>query len=54
MNAVLYDPSVSKPVLHLQPFFSGLDWGKLELKEIKPPEEFNVDNDEDLRHFHDE
>lgn len=37
-----------------QPFFSGLDWGKLELKEIQPPEDFSVENDEDLRHFHDE
>jgi len=40
--------------LKQQPFFSGLDWGKLELKEIQPPEDFSVDNDEDLRHFHDE
>jgi len=32
----------------------GLDWGKLELKEIDPPEDFSVENDEDLRHFHDE
>ena len=40
--------------LKQQTFFAGLDWGKLELKEIDPPEDFNVDNDEDLRHFHDE
>ena len=40
--------------LKQQPFFAGLDWGKLELKEIVPPEDFSVDNDEDLRHFHDE
>ncbi|KAL9179340.1 hypothetical protein ACHAXT_008630 [Thalassiosira profunda] len=40
--------------LKQQPFFSGLDWGKLELKGIDPPEDFSVDNDEDLRHFHDE
>ncbi|KAL7535517.1 hypothetical protein ACHAXR_006537 [Thalassiosira sp. AJA248-18] len=40
--------------LKQQPFFAGLDWGKLELKEIDPPEDFSVDNDEDLRHFHDE
>lgn len=40
--------------LKQQPFFAGLDWGKLELKEIEPPEDFSVDNDEDLRHFHDE
>ena len=40
--------------LKLQPFFSGLDWGKLELKAIEPPEDFSVDNDEDLRHFHEE
>jgi serine/threonine protein kinase len=35
-------------------FFAGLDWGKLELKEIDPPEALAVDHDEDLRHFHDE
>eukprot|EP00574_Skeletonema_japonicum_P012463 CAMPEP_0201723032 /NCGR_PEP_ID=MMETSP0593-20130828/7207_1 /ASSEMBLY_ACC=CAM_ASM_000672 /TAXON_ID=267983 /ORGANISM="Skeletonema japonicum, Strain CCMP2506" /LENGTH=746 /DNA_ID=CAMNT_0048214067 /DNA_START=12 /DNA_END=2252 /DNA_ORIENTATION=+ len=40
--------------LKQQTFFAGLDWGKLELKEIDPPEDFSVDNDEDLRHFHDE
>eukprot|EP00956_Cyclotella_meneghiniana_P021521 scaffold39321_cov61-Cyclotella_meneghiniana.AAC.2 len=40
--------------LKQQPFFSGLDWGKLELKEIEPPEDFNVSNHEDLRHFHEE
>jgi serine/threonine protein kinase len=40
--------------LKIQPFFSGLDWGKLELKAIEPPEDFSVDNDEDLRHFHEE
>ena len=40
--------------LKKEPFFVGLDWGKLELKEIEPPEDFSVSNDEDLRHFHDE
>lgn len=40
--------------LKQQTFFSGLDWGKLELKEIEPPEDFSVSHDEDLRHFHDE
>lgn len=40
--------------LKQQPFFNGLDWGKLELKEVEPPEDFSVDNDEDLRHFHEE
>ncbi len=40
--------------LKQQTFFAGLDWGKLELKEIDPPEDFSVDHDEDLRHFHDE
>jgi len=40
--------------LKQQAFFSGLDFGKLELKQIEPPENFNVDHDEDLRHFHDE
>jgi hypothetical protein len=46
--------SVYSPRDIAQPFFSGLDWGKLELKGIEPPEDFSVDNDEDLRHFHDE
>ena len=40
--------------LKQQTFFAGLDWGKLERKEIDPPEDFSVDNDEDLRHFHEE
>ncbi|KAL7509930.1 hypothetical protein ACHAXN_007187 [Cyclotella atomus] len=40
--------------LKKQPFFDGLDWGKLELKEIEPPEDFSVSNAEDLRHFHEE
>eukprot|EP00577_Skeletonema_sp_RCC1716_P008507 CAMPEP_0113424144 /NCGR_PEP_ID=MMETSP0013_2-20120614/29426_1 /TAXON_ID=2843 ORGANISM="Skeletonema costatum, Strain 1716" /NCGR_SAMPLE_ID=MMETSP0013_2 /ASSEMBLY_ACC=CAM_ASM_000158 /LENGTH=740 /DNA_ID=CAMNT_0000312113 /DNA_START=110 /DNA_END=2332 /DNA_ORIENTATION=+ /assembly_acc=CAM_ASM_000158 len=40
--------------LKQQTFFAGLDWGKLERREIDPPEDFSVDNDEDLRHFHDE
>ena len=40
--------------LKQQPFFLGLDWGKLELKELEPPEDFSVDNEEDLRHFHDD
>ncbi|KAL7517824.1 hypothetical protein ACHAWX_002712, partial [Stephanocyclus meneghinianus] len=40
--------------LKQQPFFAGLDWGKLELKEVQPPEDFSVSNDEDLRHFHEE
>ena len=45
---------LSSRICNAQPFFSGLDWGKLELKGIEPPEDFSVDNDEDLRHFHDE
>jgi len=40
--------------LKQQPFFDGLDWVKLEKKEIEPPERFEVENDEDLKHFHDE
>ena len=40
--------------LKQQLFFAGLDWGKLELKEIQPPEDFSVSNNEDLRHFHEE
>mmetsp|Transcript_26555 Transcript_26555/g.37411 ORF Transcript_26555/g.37411 Transcript_26555/m.37411 type:complete len:859 (-) Transcript_26555:119-2695(-) len=35
-------------------FFKGLDWEKLEMKEIDPPLTFDVDGDDDLRHFHDE
>ena len=40
--------------LKQQPFFDGMDFVKLEKKEIEPPERFEVENDEDLRHFHDE
>ena len=40
--------------LKQQDFFSELNWEKLERKEIDPPERLPVDNDEDLRHFHDE
>ena len=35
-------------------FFSHIDWDKLEKQEIEPPHKLQVDNDEDLRHFHDE
>lgn len=35
-------------------FFAGMDWDKLENKEIDPPMTLDVDNDEDLRHFHNE
>ena len=40
--------------LKQQDFFVAIDWDKLERKEIDPPESLPVDNDEDLRHFHDE
>jgi ribosomal protein S6 kinase beta len=40
--------------LKQQEFFAALDWDKLEKKEIDPPDSMPVDNDEDLRHFHDE
>lgn len=33
-------------------FFAGLDWIKLERKEIDPPERFDVEHDEDVTHFH--
>jgi len=35
-------------------FFDGIDWEKLAKKEIEPPCSLAVDNDEDLRHFHEE
>lgn len=35
-------------------FFLGIDWVKLEKKEIEPPESLEVDNEDDLRHFYDE
>lgn len=35
-------------------FFEGMDWGKLEKKEIEPPERLDVESEEDLRHFYDE
>jgi len=35
-------------------FFARIDWGKLERKELEPPERLTVQNEEDLKHFHDE
>lgn len=35
-------------------FFEGLDWEKLEQKQVEPPDKKPVENDEDLRHFYDE
>jgi serine/threonine protein kinase len=35
-------------------FFQGLDWDKLERKEVDPPDTFEVSHDDDTRHFHDE
>jgi p70 ribosomal S6 kinase len=35
-------------------FFDTIDWEKLERMEVDPPDTLPVDNDEDLRHFHDE
>lgn len=35
-------------------FFAGLDWRLLELKEIDPPQVLTVENDQDLKNFHDE
>eukprot|EP00547_Thalassionema_nitzschioides_P005728 CAMPEP_0194219410 /NCGR_PEP_ID=MMETSP0156-20130528/25906_1 /TAXON_ID=33649 /ORGANISM="Thalassionema nitzschioides, Strain L26-B" /LENGTH=804 /DNA_ID=CAMNT_0038949063 /DNA_START=244 /DNA_END=2655 /DNA_ORIENTATION=+ len=35
-------------------FFQHLDWEKLELKQLEPPDKKPVENDEDLRHFYDE
>ncbi|GKY91636.1 hypothetical protein MPSEU_000135500 [Mayamaea pseudoterrestris] len=35
-------------------FFQGLDWDKLEHKEVDPPDTFEIAKDDDTRHFHDE
>ena len=40
--------------LKATPFFNGMDWDKLERKEIEPPDKAPVDNEMDLRHFYDE
>jgi hypothetical protein len=35
-------------------FFQGISWSKLERKEMEPPTRFLVDNDTDVKHFHEE
>jgi len=35
-------------------FFNGIDWGKLEKKEIEPPFNMDVDGVDDVRNFHEE
>lgn len=35
-------------------FFAEIDWKKLELLEMEPPHVFNVADDHDLKHFHEE
>ena len=35
-------------------FFANIDWEKLERKEVDPPERLAVQNEEDLKHFHEE
>lgn len=35
-------------------FFKHMDWEKLEKKEVEPPERLTVQDDHDLKHFHDE
>eukprot|EP00934_Nitzschia_sp_Nitz4_P007458 Nitzschia sp. Nitz4//scaffold22_size323478//70706//72853//NITZ4_000512-RA/size323478-processed-gene-0.12-mRNA-1//1//CDS//3329542950//7448//frame0 len=35
-------------------FFNHIDWAKLERKELKPPYDLSVDNENDLRNFHDD
>lgn len=40
--------------LKREDFFLGLDWNLLEMKEIDPPQIIALDNEEDLRNFHDE
>ena len=34
------------------PFFGNIEWEKLDKKEIEPPENLSVENDLDLKHFH--
>jgi hypothetical protein len=35
-------------------FFKAIDWQKLERKEVEPPERLDVQDELDLKHFHDE
>jgi p70 ribosomal S6 kinase len=35
-------------------FFQSIEWNKLERKEVEPPQTLAVQNDQDLKHFHDE
>jgi hypothetical protein len=35
-------------------FFQAINWSKLERKEMEPPTRFMVDNDTDVKHFHEE
>ena len=36
------------------PFFAKIDWNKLDLKELEPPYKLSVENESDLRNFHDD
>lgn len=40
--------------LKQQPFFANIDWIKLDLKQLTPPYDLNVDNEHDLKNFHNE
>jgi len=40
--------------LKQQPFFAKIDWIKLDRKQLEPPYDLNVDNEDDLRNFHNE
>ena len=36
------------------PFFDHIEWEKLDKKQVEPPENLSVENEHDLKHFHDD